>query len=165
MVKIETIIKGLASPIGIPLGGKGIRFSLPVPARNLGRLTERIYLYSVNNRDPYGWAEADTQTGRLLRFARENPGDRMAGEEEKTLLKWLNERKISGKAGEVSVESLFEAYETLRAMDQKNTEEMKERACQYLDAFVAYTFPEERMAYVMLSPDFFRYLRTLSLSV
>ena len=49
------------------------------------------------------------------------------------------------------MESLFEAYETLRAMDQKNTEEMKERACQYLDAFVAYTFPEERMAYVMLS--------------
>ena len=30
MVKTETIIKGLASPEGIPLGGKGICFSLPV---------------------------------------------------------------------------------------------------------------------------------------
>lgn len=165
MVKTETIIKGLASPEGIPLGGKGICFSLPVPVRSAGRLTERIYLYSAKNREPYAWVETDTQTGRLLRFARENPGDLMAGEEEKTLLKWLNERKSSGKVRETSVESLLEAYEALRAMDPENMEEKKAWADQYLDAFAAGTCPEERQAYVMLSPDFFRYLRAMSLSV
>ena len=76
-----------------PQRGQTDRKNISVQRQRIGSLTP-------------GWRQIRRPEG-FCGFARENPGDLMAGEEEKTLLKWLNERKSSGKVRETSVESLL----------------------------------------------------------